>query len=53
MGWFYGFKLNIVINEKGEIIYFLFTQGNIDDRESLKNKAFYEKLFEKFCEDKG
>ncbi|ALO17437.1 Transposase DDE domain protein [Salinivirga cyanobacteriivorans] len=37
MGWFFGFKLHIVINDKGEIIDFLFNQGNIDDRESLKN----------------
>lgn len=53
MGWFYGFKLHIVINDKGEIIDFLFTQGNVDDREPLKNKAFHEKLFGKLFGDKG
>lgn len=53
MGWFYGFKLHIVINDKGEILDFLFTQGNIDDREPLKNKNFHDKLFGKLFADKG
>lgn len=53
MGWFFGFKLHIVINDKGEIIDFLFTQGNIDDRYPLKNKSFHEKLFGKLVGDKG
>ena len=53
MGWFYGFKLHIVINEKGEIIDFLFTQGNVDDRSPLKNKDFHDKLFGKLIADKG
>ncbi|WP_421920934.1 IS982 family transposase [Marinifilum sp.] len=53
MGWFYGFKLHIVINDKGEIIDFLFTQGNVDDRSPLKNKDFHDKLFGKLIADKG
>ena len=53
MGWFYGFKLHLVINDRGEIIDFLFTQGNIDDREPLKNKNFHEKLFGKLFGDRG
>ncbi len=32
MGWFYGFKLHLVINHKGEIMAFCLTKGNIDDR---------------------
>lgn len=32
MGWFFGFKLHLLINDKGEIIAFKVTQGNIDDR---------------------
>jgi hypothetical protein len=31
-GWFYGFKLHLVINEKGEIQGAKFTAGNVDDR---------------------
>lgn len=53
MGWFYGFKLHIIINDRGEILDFLFTQGNVDDREPLKNKAFHDKIFGKLFGDKG
>lgn len=53
LGWFFGFKLHIVINDKGEIIDFLFTEGNVDDRYPLKNKAFHDKIFGKLFGDKG
>ena len=53
MGWFFGFKLHLVINECGEIIDFLITQGNVDDREPLKNKNFHDKIFGKIFGDKG
>lgn len=53
MGWFFGFKLHIVINDKGEILDFLFTQANVDDREPLKNKNFHNKIFGKLIGDKG
>ncbi len=32
MGWFYGFKLHLVVNEHGEILAFQLTPGNVDDR---------------------
>jgi hypothetical protein len=53
MGWFFGFKLHLVINDKGEIIDFLFSQGNIDDRYPLKNKTFHDNIFGKLFGDKG
>jgi hypothetical protein len=31
-GWFYGFKLHLVINDLGEICSFCLTAGNVDDR---------------------
>jgi hypothetical protein len=31
-GWFYGLKLHIIINEKGELMNFIFSSGNVDDR---------------------
>lgn len=40
MGWFHGFKLHIVINDKGELLSFPVTQANVDDREPLKNEVF-------------
>lgn len=53
MGWFYGFKLHIVINEKGEVLNFAVTQANVDDREPLKNEYFLQQIFGKLFADKG
>ena len=50
MGWFFGFKLHLIINDKGEILNFMFTPGNVDDREPLKQEKF---LKGKLCADKG
>ena len=36
MGWFFWFKLHLITNDKSEIVNFMFTHGNIDDREPLK-----------------
>jgi Transposase DDE domain len=32
MGWFYGFKLHMVINHHGQIMAVKITKGNVDDR---------------------
>lgn len=53
MGWFFGFKLHIIINERGEIIDFLITKGNVDDRQPLKDKSFHDKVFGKIFGDRG
>jgi hypothetical protein len=53
IGWFFGFKLHLIINDKGEILDFMLTQGNVDDREPLKNKSFHKKVFGKLFADKG
>ncbi len=53
MGWFYGFKLHIVINDRGEILNFAVTQANVDDREPLKNESFLKAVFGKLFADKG
>ena len=53
MGWFYGFKLHIVINDRGEIIQWTLTPGNVDDREPLKDKGFTHRLFGKIFADRG
>lgn len=31
-GWFYGFKLHLIINDMGEILSFSISKGNCDDR---------------------
>lgn len=53
MGWFHGFKLHIVINDKGEILNFTITQANVDDRTPLKKKSFLNKIYGKIYADKG
>lgn len=53
MGWFYGFKLHIIINEKGQILNFAVTQANVDDRQPLKNESFLRAVFGKLFADKG
>ena len=42
-----------MVNDKGEILNFVVTPGNTDDREPLKNKAFVEKIKGKLYADKG
>ncbi len=32
MGYFYGFKLHVIINNKGEFMALKVTKGNVDDR---------------------
>ena len=53
MGWFHGFKLHIIINDKGEILNFTITQANVDDRTPLKKKSFLDKIYGKLYADKG
>lgn len=53
MGWFFGFKLHLVCNDKGEIVDFILTPGNVDDRFPLKQQRFVDKIFGKIYGDKG
>ena len=53
MGWFHGFKLHIVINDKGELLDFMVTQGNVDDRAPLKQENFLKTIFGSLYADKG
>ena len=53
MGYFFGFKLHIVSNDKGELLNFVISLGNIDDREPLKNSSFIKALKGKLHADKG
>jgi hypothetical protein len=36
MGWFFGFKLHVVINHKGQLTAVKITRGNVDDREPVE-----------------
>jgi hypothetical protein len=53
MGWFYGFKLHLVVNDKGEVIDFQITQAHVDDRDRLKADTLLKKIFGKLYGDKG
>lgn len=53
MGWFHGFKLHLIVNDKGEILNFVLTQGNVDDREPLKEGNILNEIFGKLYADKG
>lgn len=51
LGWFYGFKLDLVINEYGEVLAFTLTSGNVDDRKPVPHLV--KRLFGKLFGDKG
>lgn len=53
VGYFYGFKLHLVVNDKGEILNFVITPANVDDRAPLKDKNFIKNLAGKLFADKG
>ncbi len=46
-GWFFGFKLHLVVNDHGEILQFCITPGNVDDRKPVPRlvKHLFGKLF--------
>lgn len=44
MGWFFGFKLHPIINDKGEILSFMSTPGNVDNLEPLKQTKLLKHL---------
>ena len=67
-GWFFGFKLHLAINDRGEILAFCLTPGNVDDRDwkvldrltkEMYGKLFADrgylsaKLFEKLWQERG
>lgn len=51
LGWFYGFKLHLVVNELGELLNVQITAGNIDDRKPVEDLV--KQLFGKVFADRG
>jgi hypothetical protein len=51
MGWFFGFKLHLIINENGEFLHALLTPGNVDDRKPVRQMT--DKLTGLLFGDKG
>jgi transposase len=51
IGWFYGFKLHLIINHRGEILAAKLTSGNVSDLSQVHSMA--NSLFGKLFGDKG
>jgi len=49
--WFYGFKLHLIVNDRGELLAFHLTPGNVDDRKPVAKLA--RGLFGKLFGDRG
>lgn len=50
-GWFYGFKIHLVISDTGEILAWQMTLGNADDRKPVPQMS--KRLWGKLFGDKG
>jgi hypothetical protein len=50
-GWFYGFKLHLICNHRGELVSCQITPGNVDDRSPIHEMT--KDLFGKLFGDKG
>jgi hypothetical protein len=47
VGWYFGFKLHLIINDRGELLAFALSEGNIDERKVVPQmaKGLIGKLF--------
>ncbi len=53
IGWFFGLKLHLIINDKGEILDFVLTPGNVDDRKHLAGSYLLSRIYGQLFGDKG
>ena len=53
VGWFFGFKLHLIINDKGEILSFYLSQGNVNDNNAKIITKMTKEIFGKVFGDKG
>ena len=51
MGWFYGFKLHLIVNDQAELLAVQLTPGNTDDRKPLPQMT--KNLWGKLVGDRG
>ena len=51
LGWFYGFKLHLIVNREGELLSAQLTPGNTNDRKPVRKLT--QGLFGKLYGDKG
>lgn len=50
-GWFYGFKVHLVISDCGDLLAVMITPGNVDDRKPVPRLS--QRLFGKLFGDRG
>lgn len=50
-GWFYGFKVHIIVSDTGEILAWQITLGNVDDRQPVPSMT--RRLWGKLFGDRG
>ena len=50
-GWFFGFKLHLVVNDQGQLLNVALTPGNVDDRKPVP--GLVRDLFGKLVADRG
>ena len=50
-GWFYGLKLHLIVNDRGDLLAFWITPGNVDDRSPVQ--AMAGELFGLLFADRG
>ena len=53
MGWFFGFKLHLICNEKGYLLNFMIIPGDLNDRKPLEYNAFVEFIYGRLIDDRG
>jgi Transposase DDE domain len=53
--WFFGFKLHVLFNDQGELLWVQLTRGNVDDRKGLLRMLEnpFSTVFGKIFADKG
>ncbi len=53
MGWYFGFKLRLIVNERGEVLNFMLTKANVDNRDANVFNRLSDNVFGKLFADKG
>ena len=53
MGWFYGFKLHLIVNEHGQLVSFIVTPGNTSDTYKGTVTKLAERMVGKLFGDRG
>ena len=53
MGWFYGFKLHLIVNRQGDLVSVMLTAGNVDDRNLSLMQKLTQDILGKLFGDRG